>query len=109
MKRKELDEALGHLARSTPRPILPPSFERNVWRAIRERSDPGREPAILEALWAWIFRPSGALSVAIVTLAVEVGMGSLDIARATPQRAWGMTVFAPDAPSLPSTLLGHSR
>jgi len=107
MRKKDLDEALERLGRERPAPSLPSTFEANVWRAIRERRAAAREPSVFDNLLAILFRPAGAFSAAAVTVAIAIGAGFLE--NAYSGRASEMSIFAANAPSLPSTLIGQPK
>ncbi len=109
MKDPNLDNALARLAANSPQP--PANLEVNVWRSIRERREISRRESVFDWMFATIFRPAGVASLVAVTFAVAISIGSLEAAdtSASTRSSLGLAVFASDAPTLPSTLMTHSR
>lgn len=104
-----LDQTLQRLREKTGQASLPPNFQQNVWRAIRQRSATGEERASWwTALLEGLVLPRTVFASLIVALTLGVMMG----ARSTghPQanharEALDLGVFGHEAPALPATLL----
>jgi hypothetical protein len=95
--------AAGHV------PELPTNFEQNVWREIRSRKM-GRE-SIWDAFIATCLRPTWAIAASAVVLFVSASFGAMevDVQQNAAHTALNLGVFSAEAPTLPSTLLTHSR
>lgn len=72
------DEKLRTLLRGArPAPALPPRFQENVWRRIKN-AEAHKVPAAapwLDALAGWLMRPRLAFAVAAVLLVAGFGFG----------------------------------
>jgi hypothetical protein len=59
-------------------PALPPRFEQNVWRRIKDAEVPVKAETWLDALVALLLRPRFALAAAVMLLLGGVLAGTLD-------------------------------
>ena len=102
-----------HLKTISERPIpnLPSNFNRSVWARIRVAAATAIRENWLDGLVSTLLRPRWATAVLAVTLLVGGNLGRV-LAHSENRpihRPLGFEVFAADAPTLPSTLLGQSR
>lgn len=109
MDKHEIENSLSRLA-AQPAPNLLANFEQKVWREIRSRNP----ASVRESIWAMFvtafLQPGWAASAVAVTLAVSVGFGAFGkVAVPSPNLSLNLDVFSVDAPTLPSTLLAHTR
>jgi hypothetical protein len=101
-----------HLKTISERPIPdPPSnFAGSVWTKIRRVAASSRENW-LDRVVSTLRRPQWATAVFVITLLVGGNLGRV-LANSEERpihRPLGFEVFAADAPTLPSTILGESR
>lgn len=109
MDKRDIEKLLTELANQSP-PDLPPDFQQGVWREIRARSSASTRDSIWDLFVTAFLQPKWAFSMAAVTLAVSVSIGSLG--KTPPPSAnhsLSLDVFSVDAPTLPSTLLARTR
>jgi len=101
-----------HLKRISERPIpnLPSNFDEFVWAKIRGAEAATRENW-LDGLVSMLLRPQWVMAVFAITLLVGGNLGRVlaNSENRPIHRPLGFEVFAADAPTLPSTLLGRSR
>jgi hypothetical protein len=106
-------ELSWHLKRISERPIpnLPSNFNRSVWARIRVAAATAIRENWLDGLVSTLLRPRWATAVLAVTLLVGGNFGRVlaNSENRPIHRPLGFEVFAADAPTLPSTLLGQSR
>jgi hypothetical protein len=109
MNESELNQHLKTIAQR-PTPDLPRDFAGSVWSKIRTASGASRENW-LDTLVTTLLIPQWATAVLIITLLIGGNLGHvLGNSENRPiHRPLGFEVFAPDAPTLPSTLLGEPR
>jgi len=109
MNESELGQHLKTIA-ERPIPDLAGDFPGSVWARIRRASAGSRENW-LDRWVATLLRPQWATAVLIIALLIGGNLGHvLAISENRPiHRPLGFEVFAPDAPTLPSTLLGEPR
>jgi hypothetical protein len=109
MNESELNQHLKAIAEQ-PIPDLPGNFAGSVRAKIRTASAGSRENW-LDGLVTTLLRPQWATAVLIITLLIGGNLGHvLGSSENRPiHRPLGFEVFAPDAPTLPSTLLGEPR
>jgi hypothetical protein len=102
-----------HLKTISERPIpnLPSNFNRSVWARIRGAAATAIRENWLDGLVSTLLRPRWATAVLAVTLLVGGNFGRVlaNSENRPIHRPLGFEVFAADAPTLPSTLLGQSR
>jgi hypothetical protein len=109
MNQSELNLHLKTIAQR-PIPDLPRNFAGSVWARIRTAFGASRENW-LDRLVTRLLRPQWATAVLIITLLIGGNLGHvLGSSENRPiHRPLGFEVFAPDAPTLPSTLLDEPR
>ena len=109
MNESELNQYLKTIA-ERPIPDLPSNFAGSVWEKIQTTSAASRENW-LDRLVNRLLRPQLATAVFIIALLVGGNIGRvLASSEDRPIRGpLGFEVFAADAPTLPSTLLGPSQ
>jgi hypothetical protein len=110
MNGNDLNEALKRIS-GNPIPTPPANMSQNVWREIRLRrgSLPTRE-GFFESCVNALLRPRWALSAATMAIGISITFGLLENANASNAHAsLDLNVFSATAPTLPSTLLAHSR
>lgn len=111
---KQMDESelTRHLKTISQRPVpsLPSNFAGSVWAKIG-RAEAAIRESWLDILVSTLLRPQWATAVLAITLLVGGNLGRV-LANSENDRInshLGFEVFAADAPTLPSTLLGQSR
>jgi hypothetical protein len=106
-------ELSRHLKKIFERPIpnLPSNFDISVWAKIRGAEAMASRENWLDGSVSALLRPRLATAVLAVTLLVGGNFGRVlaNWENRPIHRPLGFEVFAPDAPTLPSTLLGQSR
>lgn len=105
MDENSLDELLRQRAQKTGG-SLPPNFQQNVWREIRQRR--AAETAGSGAwVWQWLLRPQLVAVVLAVAMAVGAGLGSRHPERVelNTNKALDLDVFGASPRTLPSTVL----
>lgn len=107
MDEKSLDQLL-RCREDAARSSLPPNFEQNVWREIRQRR--AAEGSATFSGWQWLLRPQSVAACLVVAMAVGVGVGSRqpDRVALSTRQALHLEVFDAAAPTLPSTLLASN-
>jgi hypothetical protein len=110
MDKHDVENALKKLA-GQPVPELPANFEQRVWREIRSRSAVSVRESVWDAFVAAFLRPGWAISATVVTLLVSVSFGAFEntASRSAAHLSLNLGVFSADAPTLPSTLMTHTR
>jgi hypothetical protein len=110
MDESELNRHLNTIS-ERPIPNLPSNFDGLVWAKIR-----GPEAATIRENWldrlvSALLRPQWAMAVLAITLLVGGNLGRVlaNSENRPLHMPLGFEVFAADAPTLPSTLLGESR
>jgi hypothetical protein len=102
-----------HLKTISERPIpnLPTNFDGLVWAKIRGAETAAVRENWLDRLVSTLLRPQWATAVLAITLLVGGNLGRVlaNSENHPIHRPLGFEVFAADAPTLPSTLLGRSR
>lgn len=75
------DDELHSLIRQThPKPVLPASFQREVWARIavsEQQSWSAQWRQWSQGLFLWIARPAPAVAMVTIMLVLGVGLGSL--------------------------------
>lgn len=107
MDEKSLEQLLRHRAATVRSSSLPPSFQRNVRREIRQRRTTKTSGMGTFFGWQWLLRPQFVTAVLALAMLVGVGLGSRQpdhIALSTKQ-ALNLDVFGATPPTLPSTVL----
>jgi hypothetical protein len=109
MDESELNRRLKTIS-ERPIPNLPSNFDGLVWGKIRGAEAATRENW-LDRLVSTLLRPQWATAVLAITLLVGGNLGRVlaNSENRPIHRPLGFEVFAADAPTLPSTLLGQSR
>lgn len=110
MNRNDLNEALKRLSENRI-PTPPANMSQNVWREIRARRSlqPARE-GFFEGCVNALLRPRWALSAATMAVGISVAFSVLEGANAAnAHTSLDLNVFSATAPTLPSTLLAHTR
>ena len=109
MDESELNRHLKTISEQIP--ILPSDFYQSVWAKIREEEPIAIRGNWLDRLVSTLLRPQWATAVFAVTLLVGGNFGRVlaNSENRPIHRPLGFEVFAADAPTLPSTLLGQSR
>ena len=110
MNRNDLNEALKRLSENQV-PTPPANISQNVWREIRARRDsrPTREGFFEDCVNA-LLRPRWALSAATMAVGISVAFSVLEgVTAANAHASLDLNVFSATAPTLPSTLISHSR
>ena len=107
MDEKSLDQLLRERADVIRSSSLPPNFQQNVRREIRQRT--ASETSGIGAFfgWQWLLRPQFVAAMLAVAMLVGIGLGSRQpdrLAMATKQ-ALHLDVFSAAPPTLPSTVL----
>lgn len=77
MNDNDLDSLLRH---SLPKPILPASFQRDVWARIavaEQNSSASRWSDLCESIFAFFARPASAVAVVMGMLIVGAGLGTM--------------------------------
>ena len=84
---------------------LPPAFQQNVWREIRQRKALPESSNL--SVWGWLLRPQMISAVLAVAAFVGIGLGSRlpDRVASNTSDALNLRVFGQAPPALPSTLL----
>ena len=110
MDESELNRHLKTIS-ARPIPNLPSNFNRSVWARIRVAAATAIRENWLDGLISTLLRPRWATAVLAVTLLVGGNFGRVlaNSENRPIHRPLGFEVFAADAPTLPSTLLGQSR
>lgn len=110
MDEHDVEKLLTRLA-SRPVPELPANFEQRVWREIRSRSAVSVRESVWDMFVAAFLRPGWAISATVVTLLVSVSFGAFEntASHSAAHLSLNLGVFSADAPTLPSTLMAHSR
>jgi hypothetical protein len=92
-------------------PNLPSNFDRLVWAKIRRAETPVILENWLDRLVSKLSRPRWATAVLVITLMAGGSLGRVlaNSENRPIHKPLGFEVFAADAPTLPSTLLGEYR
>lgn len=107
MDEKSLDQLLRLRGESVRSSSLPPNFQQNVRREIRQRRPTEVSGFGMFYGWQWLRRPPFVTAMLAIAMLVGVGLGSRQpdrIALSTRQ-ALHLEVFGASAPALPSTML----
>jgi hypothetical protein len=110
MDNLELDRYLKKIS-ERPIPNMPRNLGGSVLTKIRTLKAAAIKEDWLEGLISMLLRPQWAAAVLTVTLMVGGNFGRV-LANSENyglHRPLGFEVFAPDAPTLPSTILGKSK
>jgi hypothetical protein len=109
MNESELNQHLKTIA-ERPIPDLPSNFTVSVCAEIR-RASAARRENWLDRLITTLRRPQWATAVFTISLLVGGNLGRVLVTSENRPigRPLGFEVFAADAPTLPSTLLGQPR
>ena len=108
MDESELNRHLKTISEG-PIPSLPSNFAGSV-RVKIARAEAAMRESWLDALISTLLRPQWATAVLAITLLVGGNLGRVLVNSENPiHKPLGFEVFAADAPTLPSTLLGGSR
>ena len=106
MDEKSLDQLLHHRTDAIRVSSLPPNFQQNVRREIRQRS--ASETSGFGAFfgWQWL-RPQFVAATLAIAMVVGIGLGSRqpDRLAMTTKQALHLDVFGAAPPTLPSTVL----
>lgn len=110
MNRNDLNEALKRLSQKQI-PTPPANLAQNVWREIRTRRSllPVRE-GFFEGWVNALLRPRWALSAATMAIGISVAFSIMEgVSASNAHASLDLNVFSATAPTLPSTLIAHSR
>ena len=110
MDESQLNQDLKALS-ERPIPNLPSNFNGSVWAKIRVAKAAAIRENWLDGLVSTLLRPRWATAALAITLLVGGNLGRMltSSENVSTHRPLGLEVFAADAPTLPSTLLGQSR
>jgi hypothetical protein len=110
MDESQLNQDLKALSEQ-PIPNLPSNFNGSVWAKIRVAKAAAIRENWLDGLVSTLLRPRWATAALAITLLVGGNFGRIltSSENVPTHRPLGLEVFAADAPTLPSTLLGQSR
>jgi len=110
MNRNDLNEALKQISEHRV-PTPPANISQNVWREIRLRRGPmPTREGFFEGCVNALLRPRWALSAASMAVGISITFGVLEGATvANAHTSLDLNVFSATAPTLPSTLISHSR
>ena len=109
MDESELNRHLKAISEQIP--VLPSAFSQPVWDKIRVAEAIAIRENWLDRLLSTLLRPRWVTAVFAVTLLVGGNFGRVlaNLEIRPIHKPLGFEVFAPDAPTLPSTLLSQSR
>lgn len=107
MDEKSLDQLLRQRGDAIRASTLPPSFQQNVRREIRQRTATQATGFGAFFGWQWLLRPQLVAAVLAFAMFVGVGLGSRqpDRLAMTTKQALNLDVFGAAPPTLPSTVL----
>ncbi len=110
MGSSNLQDALNQSA-AQYMPELSGKFEQNVWRAIQSRKMNDARESIWAAFITICLRPTWAIAASVVVLCISISFGTMEVnmSQNTAHAQLNLGVFSAEAPTLPSTLLTHSR
>lgn len=93
-----------------PHPSLPPNFQQDVWREIRQRRFEEGSAFGTFAFWQSLLRPRFLAASLAAAIVIGVSMGALqrDRSAETTKHALHLEVFGTAAPALPSTILASN-
>ena len=107
MDEKSLDQFLRWRGDAVRSSSLPPNFQQNVRREIRQRA--AAETSGFGALFGWqlLLRPKFVAATLALAMFVGIGLGSRqpDRLAMTTEQALHLDVFGATPPTLPSTVL----
>jgi hypothetical protein len=113
LNKMDESELNRHLKTISERPIpnLPSNFDGSVLAKIRGAKTAAIRESWLDSLVSKLLRPQWATAVLAITLMVGGNLGRVlaNLENHPIHRPLGFEVFAADAPTLPSTLLGRSQ
>jgi hypothetical protein len=111
LNKMDESELTRHLKTISKRPVpsLPSNLAGSVWAKIG-RAEAAIRESWLDILVSTLLRPQWATAVLAITLLIGGNLGRVLVNSENPiHKPLGFEVFAADAPTLPSTLLGGSR
>lgn len=109
MDEKSLDDLL-QARRESLGSSLPPNFQQNVLREIRQRRHSETPEPALMSIWQWLLRPQFVAALLALAMVVGIGLGSRqhDRVASDTNHALNLDVFGAMPPTLPSTLLASN-
>jgi hypothetical protein len=109
MDEKSLDELMRY-RREAAASSLPPNFQQNVWRDIRQGAPPQESWFDSFSFWRWVLRPRFVAALLAIAMFVGIGLGSRQQDRnaSSASQALNLEVFGATPPALPSTLLASN-